>query len=124
MTAPAPSWDGDPVWLTEQAADILRLDPNDPDMPRLGRLALSVMELVRQHLQWPVPFDDPAMAPIAEPITDACVNATVEAYRRKDTPFGITGAWSADGLSMRVSNDWLNAVLYSLQPYRQGWGVA
>lgn len=124
MTTPAPSWDGDPLWLTEQAAAILRLEPTDPDMPRLGRLGLAVMELVRQHLQWLVPFDDPSVAPIPEPITDACINATVEAYRRKDAPFGITGAWAADGLSMRVSRDWLDAVLYSLQPYRQAWGIA
>lgn len=120
----APSWNGDPAWLVEQAAAILRLPASDPDLERLGRLATSVMELVRQHLAWAVPFDDPSQAPIPEPITDACVNATVEAYRRKDAPFGITGAWSADGLSMRVSNDWLNAVLYSLQPFRQGWGLA
>jgi hypothetical protein len=124
VTAPAASWDGDPLWITEQAADILRLSPSDPDMPRLGRLSLVSIELVKRHLQWLVPFDDPTMAPIPEPITDACVNATVEFYRRKDAPFGITGAWSADGLSMHISRDWLNSVLYSLQPYREAWGIA
>lgn len=123
-TNPTP-WDGDPAFIVEQAASILHLDSTDPDLERLGRLAFVVMDLVRRQLDWVVPFDDPAAGqPIPDPVTDACITALVEQYRRKDAPFGITGAWSADGVAMRVSKDWLDPVLYALQPYRAAWGVA
>ena len=122
-TNPVP-WTGDPAFIVEEAAGILHLDSTDPDLERLGRLAYVVMELVRRHLDALVPFDDPAAEPIPDPVTDACITALVEQYRRKDAPFGITGAWSADGVAMRVSKDWLDPVLYALQPYRAAWGVA
>lgn len=118
-------WDGDPAFLVEQAAGILRLASDDPDMPSLGRLAYVVTELVRQQLDCSVPFDDVAQtAPIPDPVTDACITALVEQYRRKDAPFGITGAWAADGVALRVSRDWLDPVLNVLQPYKQRFGVA
>jgi hypothetical protein len=122
-TNPLP-WDGDPTFIVEEARKILRLAADDPDLDRLGRLAFVVMELVRQQLDAEVPYDDPAAAPIPDPITDACITALVEQYRRKDAPFGITGAWSADGVAMRVSKDWLDPVLFALQPYKSRWGVA
>jgi hypothetical protein len=108
----------------EEARQILRLDSTDPDLERLGRLAYVVMDLVRHQLDAPIPFDAPDAAPIPDPVTDACITALVEQYRRKDAPFGITGAWSADGVAMRVSKDWLDPVLFALQPYKQAWGVA
>ena len=115
-------WDGDPAFLVEQAQAILRLDSTDPDLPRLGRLAFVVKALVAEHLGG-VQFDDPTLAPIPDPVTDACVTVLVETYRRKDAPFGITGAWTAEGVGMRVSRDWLDPVLFVLQPYRVAWGV-
>lgn len=118
-------WDGDPAFLVEQAQLILRLDSTDPDLERLGRLAFVVTELVRQQLDAPLPFDDVAqLQPIPDPITDACVTTLVEQYRRKDAPFGITGAWAADGVALRVSRDWLDPVRHVLQPYKERWGVA
>lgn len=120
---PAP-WTGDPAFIVEEARQILRLDSTDPDLERLGRLAYVVMDLVRHQLDAPIPFDAPDAAPIPDPVTDACITALVEQYRRKDAPFGITGAWSADGVAMRVSKDWLDPVLFALQPYKQAWGVA
>jgi len=123
-TNPNP-WDGDPAFIVEAAAGILHLDSTDPDMTRLGRLAYVVMDLVRHQLDWVLAFDDPAQGePIPDPATDACITALVEQYRRKDAPFGITGAWSADGVAMRVSKDWLDPVLFALQPYKAQWGVA
>jgi hypothetical protein len=121
-TNPNP-WDGDPVFIVEEARQILHLAADDPDLDRLGRLAYSVMDLVRRHLGG-VPFDDPTMAPIPDPVTDACITSLVEQYRRKDAPFGITGAWTADGVAIRVSKDWLDPVLFVLQPYKVEWGVA
>lgn len=123
-TNPTP-WDGDPAFIVEEAAKILHLDSTDPDMERLGRLAYVVMDLVRRQLDWVLAFDDPTQGqPIPDPVTDGCITALVEQYRRKDAPFGITGAWSADGVAMRVSKDWLDPVLFALQPYKQQWGVA
>lgn len=118
-------WDGDPVFLVEQARTILRLDPMDPDLERLGRLAFVVTELVRQQLDAELAFDDITQTqPIPDPITDACITVLVEQYRRKDAPFGITGAWAADGVALRVSRDWLDPVHHVLQPYKEQWGVA
>ena len=118
-------WDGDPAFLVEQAQQLLHLSDTDPDLERLGRLAYVVTELVRQHLDCTIPFDDVAQTePIPDPITDACITTLVEQYRRKDAPFGITGAWAADGVALRVSRDWLDPVLTVLQPYRQRFGVA
>jgi hypothetical protein len=108
----------------EQARTLLRLDSSDPDLARLGQLAYAATALVDDRLGGAVPFDDPTAAPIPDPVTQACVTVLVEAYRRKDAPFGITGAWSADGVAMRVSKDWLDPVLFALQPYVQAWGVA
>lgn len=104
---------------------MLRLDPADSDvLDRLLPLSYAVSDLVREHLAEVVPFDDIANAdPIPEPVHQACITAVTEAYRRKDTSFGITGAWSNDGINMRVSRDWLESVLLVLQPYRQRFGV-
>ena len=122
---PAP-WDGDPAYLVTQACLILRIDPiNDPDVPRIERLAYAVTDSVRAFLDEPLPFDDlNQTAAIADPITDACVSVLVEWYRRKDAPFGVVGAWSPDGVAIRVSRDWLDPVRHSLQPYKQRFGIA
>jgi hypothetical protein len=124
---PNPSpWDGDPTYLVDTARSILRMASTDPDVAaRLTPLSYAITELVRSHLDEVISFDDEAQtAPIPEPITQSCVNALVEAYRRKDAPYGITGAWSPDGVAIRVTRDWLDGVLYQLQPYRQRFGVA
>lgn len=124
---PNPSpWDGDPEQVAEEARALLRLDPADPDVAeRLVPLSYAISDLVREHLAELVPFDDTEQtAEIPEPIHQACVTALTEAYRRKDTSFGITGAWSNDGINMRVSRDWLESVLVVLQPYRERFGVA
>lgn len=112
--------------MAEEARVLLRLDPSDPDVAeRLAPLAYAVSDLVREHLAELVPFDDTEQtADIPEPIHQACISALTDAYRRKDTSFGITGAWSNDGINMRVSSDWLASVLVTLQPYRERFGVA
>jgi hypothetical protein len=119
-------WDGDPAYLVDTARGILRMSSTDAEVAsRLTPLSYAITDLVRQHLAWALPFDAvDQTAPIPDPITQSCVNALVEAYRRKDAPYGITGAWSPDGVAIRVTRDWLDGVLYQLQPYRQGWGVA
>ena len=119
-------WDGDPTYLVDTARALLRMSSTDPEVAsRLTPLAYAITDLVRQHLAELVPFDAVGQTnPIPEPITQSCVSALVEAYRRKDAPYGITGAWSPDGVAIRVTRDWLDGVLHQLQPYRQGWGIA
>lgn len=122
MTTPiTPPWDGDPRYLVEQAAARLALGPSDPDLPWLGLLADSVCDQVRQYLDSPT---DPLLDPVPYPVTTASVLALVEAYKRKDATFGITGAWSGDGVALRISRDWLDGVKAALNPYRVKFGVA
>jgi hypothetical protein len=124
MTTPAaPPWDGEPAALVEYARQRLALTPTDPDLPWLGQLADSVIALVDEYLDSPdPPFNE--SGPVPPAITTACVLALIDAYRRKDATFGIIGAWSPDGVALRVSRDWLDGVKASLQPYRVRFGVA
>ena len=134
MTAPDTSprypnpdpWDGDPAYLVDTARGLLRMGSTDPEVAsRLTPLAYTVTDLVRSYLAELLPFDAVGQsAPIPDPITQSCVSALVEAYRRKDAPYGITGAWSPDGVAIRVTRDWLDGVHAQLQPYRQRFGVA
>lgn len=124
MTTPAaPPWDGSPVALVEYARVRLTLSPTDPDLPWLGQLADSVIELVDEYVDSPAPPFNEA-GTVRPSITTACVLALIDAYRRKDATFGIVGAWSPDGTALRVSRDWLDGVKASLQPHRVQFGVA
>jgi len=118
-------WTGDPAQVCEEARQVLRLATTDPDIAgRLMPLSYAISDLVRSYLAEALPFDDlNQTAPIPEPVHQACITALVEAYRRKDAPFGITGAWNSDGVAIRVTRDWLDAVQFALQPYRQGFGI-
>ncbi len=123
MTAPAaPPWDGSPTALVEYARTRLALAPNDPDMPWLGQLADSVIQQIDLYLDHSgPPFNEGAVQPT---VTTSAILALVDAYRRKDATFGIIGAWSPDGVALRVSRDWLDGVKASLQPFRVRFGVA
>src|SRR6478736_261125 len=120
------AWDGNPTFLVDSVRSILSIGPTDPDVQnRLVPLSYAVTSLVREHLDEALPFDDIDQTKvIPDPITQACVYALLEAYRRKDAPFGIIGAWSSDGVAVRVSRDWLDGVKAALQPYRERFGVA
>lgn len=128
MSNPFPNpnpWSGDPAELAESARVILRLAADDPDVAgRLVPLAWSIVEMIKDTLCAPVSFDDPSAAPIPETIHQAGISALVEAYRRKDAPFNITGAWNAEGVAIRVTPDWLDGVRFALQPYRAAFGIA
>jgi hypothetical protein len=99
----------------------LALAADDPDMDWLGYLADSVIALVDEHLDGEQAFT--GTLPIPPPVTTACILALTDSYRRKDLTFGIVGAWSPDGVALRVSRDWLDGVKASLQPYRVRFGV-
>ena len=104
------------------ALDVLRLEPTDDDVDRIDLAARSACELIEQRLDLEVPWTDPAAIP--PPVTTAAVNLTVELYRRKDAPFGVTDAWSVDGGILRLSSDVLRGVSSLLAPYRARRGVA
>lgn len=124
MTTPAaPPWDGSPAALVEYARQRLTLGPTDPDLPWLGQLADAVIALVDEYLDDPGnPFN--TLGPVPPAVTTSCILALIDAYRRKDATFGIVGAWSPDGVALRVSRDWLDGVKASLQPYRVQFGMA
>lgn len=121
----AEPWNGDPAFLVEQAMHQLRMPETDPDVDWLRRLSMAIMARVADHLDGATPFDaDPATVAIPDPVTEACITALVEAYRRKEAAFGIVGAWDSNGVAMRVSRDWLDPVYATLQPYRVQFGLA
>jgi hypothetical protein len=117
-------WNGDPSILAIEAGKLLRLDPQDPDMDRVRQIAYAAVQAVKSHLDEPVPFDDPTRAPIADPVHQACLLATVDGYRRKDAPFGVTAAYDGDGVAVRISAAWLAGVRPLLQPHRGRFGVS
>jgi len=128
MSAPfppaAPPWNGDPTLLAEYAAGRLNLAPADPDRPWLAQLADAVVELIGAYIDGGPEGPVDASGNVKPSITTASVLALVDAYRRKDATFGIVGAWSPDGVALRVSRDWLDGVKAALQPHRVAFGVA
>ena len=122
---PSFTWDGDPAVLLADARHYLGMSASDPDTARLGKVVDTVMEQVRVFLDCEIPFDDVNQtAPIASSLYSACLLASVEGYRRKDATFGLAGSFTADGIPVRISNDWLAPVVNLLAPYKQRWGMA
>jgi len=99
----------------------LRLGEQDGDAARVQTLAVVAVDLVQRYLDRTVPFDAVTMPPA---VIEAATTVCVELYRRKDAPFGVTGAWGQDGESFRISRDVLAGVEYLLLPYKSGWGIA
>lgn len=117
VSAPAAlPWDVDAV--AQAALDILRLDEADEDAGRIVDAATSATELVDQVLD-----HDIAPASIPSPVFDAAVNLTVEMYRRKDAPFGVTDSWSVDGASIMLSADVMRGTRSTLARYKARWGI-
>jgi len=114
-------WDVDAVIAA--ALTILRLDPADVDQPQVEDAALVATADIDQHLDWPTsPWDTFADMPM--PVVRSAVHVTVEEYRRKDAPFGVTDSWSVDGAVLRTSPDRLRGVRPQLAPFRGRRGVA
>ena len=118
ITSPPPAvllWDVDAVALA--ALDILRLDPADEDAERITTAADSATALVDSMLDYAV-----APADIPGPVFDAAVTLTVELFRRKDSPFGVTDSWSVDGASIMLSSDVYRGVRSMLTRYKSRFG--
>jgi hypothetical protein len=101
------------------ALDVLRLDPTDDDAERVQTEAERACRLVELELDYAV-----APATVDPLAVGAAVMLTVELYRRKDAPFGVTDAWSVDGASIRVSADVMRTVRAELSKIRQRRAVA
>ena len=120
--APDSPWTADVDRVLAGALEVQRLDQStDPDVARLRRHATTAVALCNSYLDRPVAF---TVAQVPQPVVDAAITVTGELYKRKDAPFGITGAWSPEGGSMRISRDVLAGVETMLAPYRGGWGLA
>ena len=86
-------WDTDAI--TSQALEVLRLDPSDMDAVRIATKAAEAVWLIDQQLDMAEPYATAAAIPTA--IVGAAVTLTVELYKRKDAPGGITdSSWPAD----------------------------
>lgn len=118
VSAPAPL-PLDPQQVADEARAVLRLEDGDPDTPRVERAAIVAIDLATQQLDF-----DVAPTTIADAAHDAVVTLTVELYRRKDAPFGVTDSWSVDGAVLRLSSDVFRGVRSQLSKYRARWGVA
>lgn len=119
---PTDPWTSDVDRVLVGATDTLRISGTaDPDVARLRRHATTAVALCDRYLDRPVPF---TVAEVPQPVVDAAITVTGELYKRKDAPFGITGAWTPDGGQMRISRDVLAGVETMLAPFRGGWGLA
>jgi hypothetical protein len=56
-------------------------------------------------------------------VDQAMAVLTIELYRRKDAPFGVTDAWSPDGVPVQLSSDPLQGVKKRLRSLKGRCGV-
>lgn len=103
------------------ALAIMRMDQSDEDVPRVEAAAVAVCSLIDEYLN----RVDPMPSPTPGPVRMGAVFGTVEAYRRKDAPFGVLDSFSASDLGpTRIGADVLRGIESMIRPYKQQWGVA
>jgi hypothetical protein len=119
MTATAPAtsaWDHG--LIVDQAMAVLRLDADDRDADRIATAADEATDLIDAFLDLEV-----GMTTIPVVAQGAAVQVTIELYRRKDAPFGVTDAWSPDGVPVQLSSDPLQGVKKRLRSLKGRCGV-
>jgi hypothetical protein len=117
-----PPW-VDPEQVLADVLDILRIPTTDDDADRIDALIATAADLVEAFIDRgdsPLP-DAPPMHPL---IRTAMSNVVIELYRRKDAPFGVLNAWSADEVAVRITTDPLRGVLKILLPLKRRFGIA
>lgn len=107
--------------VADAALAVLRLDSADIDADRIEQAAVVAIDLASQQLDYDV---DDVPTTLAVAVTDAVVTLTVELYRRKDAPFGVTDSWSVDGAVLRLSSDVFRGVRSQLAKHRARRGIA
>lgn len=121
---------GSPGWLAQlipaddvaaRAMAVLRMQPGDADQERITQAAASALEKIEGYLDRDA---DPIVDPAPETIIQAATQVTIEAYRRKDAPFGVLNTWAeADYGPIRIGPDWVKGVETDLWSYRGSFGV-
>jgi hypothetical protein len=95
--------------------------PSAADTAWADRCATAVNAQVDEYLgvdAWaPDPDRDEAIAQLAD-------LAGVEAYKRREAPFGVTGFADLEGAAVRVARDSLEGVKPGLARWRQRTGIA
>jgi hypothetical protein len=130
------TWHDQAPEIAEAARAMLRLNASDPDRPRLDGCARSACTMIDHRLGllehtdrlqltvggitwWTYAVDDAPADVVA-----AAVQLSGELFRRKDAPFGILNATSANAVPMYVSRDQLAGVDSLLAPHVESWGFA
>lgn len=121
VAPPAPlPWDLPAI--TAAALDVLRLDPTDQDADRIATAAMVATADVEAELDYETsPWATAADIPPA--VTWVATVRTVEAYRRKDAPFGLADSFSPDGASVYLPANHRRGTSSVLAPYRSRRGV-
>jgi hypothetical protein len=115
-----PPW-ADVAAIAQAALEVMRLDAADADVSRVEDVAGSAVLLVDAYLDR---ADDPLISPAPSPVVDACVQVTIELYRRKDAPFGVLNTWSESDVGpVRIGTDPIKGVEQMLAPYAHRYGV-
>ena len=134
--ATAGTWHDQVPEIADAARRLLRLNVADPDLIRLESLARSACSAIDQDLCLRVHPDrlvytlggldtiTYAVDDVPPDILEAATQLTAEFFRRKDAPFGVLNAASANAVPMYISRDQLAGVASLLAPYREGWGFA
>jgi hypothetical protein len=134
--ATAGTWHDQAPDIAAAARALLRLNSTDPDLGRLEPAARSACSMIDQYLSLLAGTDRVAyvvggLATVtyatgdAPPdVVQAAVQLTGELFRRKDAPFGVLNAASANAVPMYISRDQMAGVSSLLAPYVEGWGFA
>jgi hypothetical protein len=138
MSEPLPTgtWHDQAPAIADAARTLLRLNAADPDVPRLAGCARAACSAIDhwtnlcEHADrlsmtvggqtWWTWADGDAPPDAVTAAEQLCA----ELFRRKDAPFGVLNASSANAVPMYVSRDQLAGVLTLIAPYREGWGFA
>lgn len=138
MTGPVETgtWHDQAPEIAEAARTLLRLSATDPDVGRLQGNARAACSAIDHRLSLKPHPDRPLMTVGGETwntyavddappdVVTAAQQLTGELFRRKDAPFGVLNAASANAVPVYVSRDQLAGVDSLLAPYVEGWGFA
>lgn len=130
------TWHDQAPEIAEAARGLLRLAVTDPDVGRLQGNARAACSAIDHRLNLKAHPDRPLITVGGETwnsyavddappdVVTAAQQLTGELFRRKDAPFGVLNATSANAVPMYVSADVLRGVDSLLAPYVEGWGFA
>lgn len=91
------------------AADPAAASPADREWAAACAAAVSAgLDYRLMGSVWVNPLIDPA--PVPAELTWAALNAGVEAYKRREAAFGLTGFVDLQGAAIRVARDYLEAI--------------